>query len=863
MSAHIAFLSVRVVVVLLLVCQSRMAPAQSQRKWEIYLLPHSHVDIGYTKLQTEVEADHWRFLEAAMEVVRQTDDYPPEAQFKWNVEVLWAVESFLKQAPPEKQRAFFDAVKEGRIGLDALYGNELTALCRPEELLRLVDYAVRLRRDHDVTIDSAMITDVAGYTWGIVPALAHGGVKYLSAGPNSSHRIGTARSAWDNRPFYWVAPCGRRKVLYWQTGNSYHPAFRNEAELLQFIQEFERNNTDYPYDMLYFRHCDGDNAGPDLKLSDFVRDWNDRHPSVKLIIATTGAMFRQFERRYGDIIPSLSGDFTPYWEDGAASSASETALNRAAAERLVQAETLWAMLRSGDYPVQEFDAAWRNVLLYDEHTWGAQSYFDVGRYPPGSAGYIAQWKIKQAFALDADAQSRKLMRDALSQERSNKVAATAVGVVNTCSWARTDVVTLPGELAVAGDVVRNAAGTEVPSQRLSTGALAFLAKDVPALATARYTIHGGSPKAAASARASGAILDNGSIALKLDQKTGAIASLTWKKLEADLVNENAGLGLNDFFHVSGKDPKDARGNGPVTISVKEQGPLVASLLIESDAPGCHALSREVRILADIDRVDIINLVDKRKIPLADLLKPNPTKESFHFGFAFNVPAGVMRMDVPWAVVRPDLDQLAGSCKNWFTVQRWIDVSNQDYGVTWATIDAPMVEVGAIAPQPENTHSHQGWIDLIGPAQTLYSYVMNNYWTTNYRHDQEGVKVFRYSIEPHLQRDISGAAAFGVERSQPLQVVPVDPDSPARGPLLSVQPKSVMVTALKPSQDGKAWIVRLFNTSAHTHQASLRWTAPRTTWLSNLAEERLGPITGPIDMASNEIVTLRSVRSASQ
>ena len=38
---------------------------------EIYLLPHSHVDIGYTKLQTEVEKDHWGFYEAWIEKAKR------------------------------------------------------------------------------------------------------------------------------------------------------------------------------------------------------------------------------------------------------------------------------------------------------------------------------------------------------------------------------------------------------------------------------------------------------------------------------------------------------------------------------------------------------------------------------------------------------------------------------------------------------------------------------------------------------------------------------------------------------------------------------------------------------------------------
>ena len=111
-------------------------------------------------------------FEQVIELARKSADYPPGSRFKWNVEVLWAVESYLKQASKEKREQFIEAVNKGWIALDALYGNELTALCRPEELIRLVDYAQKLRQRYGFTINSAMITDVPGYTWGIVPVLA-------------------------------------------------------------------------------------------------------------------------------------------------------------------------------------------------------------------------------------------------------------------------------------------------------------------------------------------------------------------------------------------------------------------------------------------------------------------------------------------------------------------------------------------------------------------------------------------------------------------------------------------------------------------------------------------------------------------
>jgi hypothetical protein len=80
----------------------------------------------------------------------------------------------------------------------------------------------------------------------------------------------------------------------------------------------------------------------------------------------------------------------------------ETALNRASAERLSQAEAIWAMLRPGAYPDEAFYAAWRNAVLYDEHTWGAHNSISQ----PDSPFARSQWAVKQRFALEADGIAR-------------------------------------------------------------------------------------------------------------------------------------------------------------------------------------------------------------------------------------------------------------------------------------------------------------------------------------------------------------------------------------------------------------------------------------------------------------------------
>ena len=376
------------------------------RRWVVYLLPHSHVDIGYTHVQTEVEQAQWKYLEMAMEAARKSASYPPGAQFKWNVEVLWAVDSYLKQATPEQREQFVAAVKAGQVGLQALYGNELTGLCRPEELLRLLSCAQSVSKLCETPISSAMITDVPGYTWGMVPALAHSGVRYFSIGPNGGDRIGHTTAAWGDRPFWWIGPNGYDRVLVWMTGTGYYRVFSSGDNLMQYLGSLEEKG--YPYDFVQVRHCLGDNGAPDVNFADTVKEWNETHAFPKLVIATTDEMFRDFEQRYGDSLPTAQGDFTPYWEDGAASSALETSMNRASADRLTQAETLFSLLNPQAYPAEEFRHAWRNVILYDEHTWGAHNSISQ----PDEPFVKSQWAIKRQFAVDADAQSKALLTSA-------------------------------------------------------------------------------------------------------------------------------------------------------------------------------------------------------------------------------------------------------------------------------------------------------------------------------------------------------------------------------------------------------------------------------------------------------------------
>ncbi|MFN8581734.1 MAG: hypothetical protein U0163_12250 [Gemmatimonadaceae bacterium] len=155
------------------------------------------------------------------------------------------------------------------------------------------------------------------------------------------------------------------------------------------------------------------------------------------MISTLPTLSVEFERRYGADIPRLRGDFTGYWEDGAASSARELGIALASGERLAQAEQI-AAVRRVQLPAGALHDAWQKVILFTEHTWGA----DRSVSDPDLPDVQAQWRWKQRLAIDADSVSASVLQHAV---RGLSTGPTDIVVVNSTSYRRSEVVALPPE----------------------------------------------------------------------------------------------------------------------------------------------------------------------------------------------------------------------------------------------------------------------------------------------------------------------------------------------------------------------------------------------------------------------------------
>ncbi|MBK8567778.1 MAG: hypothetical protein IPN76_31785 [Saprospiraceae bacterium] len=139
------------------------------------------------------------------------------------------------------------------------------------------------------------------------------------------------------------------------------------------------------------------------------------------------------------------------------------------------------------------------------------------------------------------------------------------------------------------------------------------------------------------------------LTVKLDEATTGIASIRHGD-PFDLVDATDSLGFNEYWY-TGKDAANPRRSAKPVFKIKENGPLVASILVSSEAPGAKLFSREIQLTAGSNRVDILNLVDK-----------NGSMRTKTCAFPpFQVPDGELRIDA-WALMQPEKDQLKGQTR---------------------------------------------------------------------------------------------------------------------------------------------------------------------------------------------------------
>lgn len=842
------------------------------RQFTVYLFNHSHVDIGYTNTHKNIETLHKNNVIEGMRLGQETENYPDGVQMVWNPEVTWPIER-LWNSQPELRDSIISAIKLGHIAVDASYVNLNTSICADEELFHLFGFSRKMQELSGKDADVFAQFDIPGISWGLVPVLANQGIKYVMSWTNGGDRIGHAREGLDGKPFWWVGPDGKSKVLFFQPGNYANSGSmgkggetgrpwlgqRNAAKVPRFIkmgyanvdftkQLTELQNSDYPYDFACFSWTLWDNNPIDADIPDAVKEWNEKYAYPHIKISSAHEIMKMVDERYGDKLPVVSGDYTEYWTDGLGTAAVLTAANRHSKERMIQVETVASLLADQGVPAPRTDIeeAWRHIILGSEHTWCFEN--------PNDAYFSdAILNVKKSYFEDAEKRSLALLDEVLAPvtDKANGAfgpydgpAEGGVTVINTHSWPHGGIVTLPYKESMRGNRVVDDSGNEVLCQRLASGELVFLANETPAFGTTHYTVVSGDCSVPTSNSVSKSEISNGVVKVNIDTVTGNITSLRINGSDYNYINK----GANQFVWLPAN-VDEPQTDKVVSIEITENGPLVSEVTVTSEARGCNSLTRSVRLIAGQPWVEISNTVDKQA---------TPDKESIHFGFDFNIPQAVINIDIPWGVMQPEKDQWKQANRNWMVLQRWADISNDTHGVTWCSLDAPLMEYGGRFANIATGWGNGGdWkYSLPEHSAEIYSWAMNNHWHTNFPQTQEGKVTFSYRMMPHGASDLAAANRFGMEQAQPLVHVIAKNATELKAPV-AIDNSNVVVSIVKDQGDGKSFIVRLRSLSDKEENVTMTYPrrTPASVHICDLGEEPSRPADGTLTLPPYGMTTL--------
>jgi alpha-mannosidase len=206
--------------------------------------------------------------------------------------------------------------------------------------------------------------------------------------------------------------------------------------------------------------------------------------------------------------------------------------------------------------------------------------------------------------------------------------------------------------------------------------------------------------------------------------------------------------------------------------------------------------------------------------------------------------------------------LPGANKQWFTATEWAAVHDSDFAAAVIPVDAPLVTFGDIVrgTWPTEFSSANG---------TIFSWVMNNYWGTNFLPWQGGDFQFRYVVTSSRTFDPETLTRFGRQELTPLEpsavagVIFQEHAPPGTASFLSIDNPSLAAVTWKTAEDGDGTILRLQNISSKSGTATIHSDLFQfaAAWSCTLLEENqtslaIGSRGIEISFEPYEIVTIR-------
>ena len=817
------------------------------RDWTVHVVPGSHFDLGWVAAPAEC-------LTYGDEIIRSAIDAILGAQpgYRFTVEYSLFADHFLASYPEYLDRAR-ELVAADKLEVCASVTGMMEQVLDGEAALRCVTYSQEwAERVLGRRLRAAQHSDLSGYTLQFPQILARSGVSYLAY----------SRFHPPIRLHWWQAPDGSRVLA---ANHPHHYGWgltlrRGQGES-KLPDQLASMDACWPVDDILMAD------EMDCLIGDpQIVEQAAQLQAIGIARFRMGTISQFFVAVEKADLPTYQGE-APYaiYSIHAANPATYREA-RLAENRLATGEklsTLRELAGMGRYPYATLHRAWEDLFYPQDHNVG-------GRHGKLNA------EVRQTRALSARVAADQVLQEGLTQlithiPYSRRGEAVPVVVYNPLSWPRTDLVRTYLEVDGRGKNGLRAIDTEGKPiacqvlhaessgdhervdharERRSWLDVELLATDVPPLGYRVYYLfpqEDGTASTRWQEPPHGAI-EAAHFSLTLGED-GTLHSLVWKERGLDLVGRgehefNELVALEDLrYEVEvaheaevaggslGGDERKLNFTGKewrshLRVQRIEQGPVHTKVILEGtilDAP----VVQEIILYDALARVDFVTRIDWR----------GTRHTQVRLAYPFNVPGGSMTYEVPFGAVRLGEDELPGSYDgpNRF-VQKWIDLSNQDYGLTFST--------------RSGDHSLEG--ETISPIvlRSTYTEAEMDFWYEN-----KGTFEFAFSVQPHQGGWKEGHTyrqgwaynnpllAASLCTCPPIDTIAGRAHLPEELSLCRVAGDNVVLTSIsKQARGSSEYALRLFEMEGREGEIACRFCFPlRRVWRTNLLGDHLGEL----------------------
>jgi alpha-mannosidase len=608
------------------------------RQSSIRMTGNSHIDAAWLWPWTDTVDVVRRTFGTALQLM---EEYP-QATYTQSAAAYseWMFEKY-----PFLHQQIVDRVKEGRWEMvGGMWVEPDLNMPDGESLVRQLLIGKRFFKDKfGVDVRIGWNPDSFGYNWQLPQIYKKSGIDYFV----------TQKMAWNDtnqlplKLFWWQSPDGSRVLTYFPHD------YGNEIEPLRMARDLATSETLNPGNTnLMHLFGMGDHGGGMTRamLEEGVRWSNSDVIFPKASFGVAQGFFSDVEGRVDtehapvwnyktlatgkNQLPASTGGKInlPVWNDelyfeyhrGVFTTQANHKRNmRESEEELLDAEKFssLAWLSGESYPSSELTAAWKKVLFNQFHDLAAGS--GVGQiYRDAQRDYDSVRLVSEHATSEA--------RSTLESQIDTGVIPGGVPVVvfNSLAWQRTDLVPVDVQLpeAAKGTIsVVNAEGQPQPAQvlaknsTLNTYRLLVEAENVPSLGYRVLHVIPSGRRVETDLRVHGLTLENASLHIGVDPRTGCITSLYDKRSKFESIAAN-GCG-NELIAFQDK-PRDydawnidsdfdqhfTKLDTADSVKVVEEGPVRATIRVVRHWQQ-STFVQDISLYAGLDRVDVQNEFD--------------------------------------------------------------------------------------------------------------------------------------------------------------------------------------------------------------------------------------------------------------